>query len=97
MIVVGVIAGSIAGRIVKRGQFGFLISTLLGIAGAIVGGAIFDFLNLTPGRHLTASLSKTFGVQFPENFIGLLVSATIGSIIILLLSNIFQNRRRRAD
>lgn len=95
MIVVGVIAGSIAARIVKRGQFNFLISALLGIAGAVVGGYLFDLLDLTPGKHITQMLTKTFGVEFPENFIGMLVSATVGSIIILLISNFFQRGRRR--
>lgn len=97
MIVVGVIAGSIASRIVKRGQFNFLISALLGIAGAVVGGYLFDLLKMTPGKHITQMLNKTFGVEFPENFIGMLVSATVGSIIILLISNFFQRGRRRDD
>ncbi len=95
MIIVGVLAGSIASRIVKRGQFNFLISTLLGIAGAVVGGYIFKLLGMTPGKHITQMLTDTFGFQFPEDFIGMLVSAIIGAVLILLIAKVVQGKRGR--
>jgi len=86
MIIVGVIAGSLAARIVKGDNFGPLINGVLGIAGAIVGGFLFKLVGLTPGKGIVTMISDTFGVELPENFVGMVVSATIGAIIILFLS-----------
>lgn len=86
MVVVGIIAGSLAARIVKGDNFGPLINGLLGIAGAIVGGFLFKLLGLTPGQGIVNMISETFGVELPKNFVGMLVSATIGAVLILIVS-----------
>ena len=86
MIVVGIIAGTLAARIVKGDNFGVLINALLGIAGAVVGANIFKLLKLTPGAGIVKMIDETFDVQLPQNFIGMLVSATIGAIIILMVA-----------
>ena len=86
MIVVGIISGSLAARIVKGDNFGPLINGLLGIAGAIVGGFLFKLLGLTPGQGIVTMISDTFGVDLPKDFVGMLVSATIGAVIILIIS-----------
>lgn len=86
MIVVGIIAGSLAARIVKGDNFGPLINGLLGIAGAIVGGYLFKLLGLTPGQGIVTMISDTFGVELPKNFVGMLVSATIGAVLILIVA-----------
>jgi uncharacterized membrane protein YeaQ/YmgE (transglycosylase-associated protein family) len=86
MVVVGIIAGSLAARIVKGDNFGPLINGLLGIAGAIVGGFLFKLVGLTPGQGIVNIISDTFGVELPKDFVGMLVSATIGASIILFLS-----------
>lgn len=93
MVLVGAIAGTLAARIVKRDNFGFLANALLGIGGAVVGGFIFNFLNLTPGEHITKIISKTFDVDLPLNFVGMIVSATVGAIVLLILSNMFRRKR----
>lgn len=93
MIIVGAIAGTLAARIVKRNNFGFLINSLLGIAGAIVGGYLFNLLKLTPGVNIVKMIDQTFGVQLPQNFVGMLVSSTVGAVIILIVSNIFQRKK----
>jgi uncharacterized membrane protein YeaQ/YmgE (transglycosylase-associated protein family) len=43
-LVVGLIAGFIGSRIVNRAGEGLLLDIVLGIIGAIVGGAIFEYL-----------------------------------------------------
>jgi uncharacterized membrane protein YeaQ/YmgE (transglycosylase-associated protein family) len=96
MIGIGAIAGTLAARIVKKRKYSFIVNTLLGIAGAIVGGYIFGLLNLTPGKHITQMISDTFGVNLPQDFMGKIVSALVGAILILLLSN-FVTRNRDRD
>ncbi len=92
MVVVGMIAGSLAARIVKGDNFGLLINSLLGIAGAIVGGYIFKFLKITPGKGIVTMISDTFGVELPQDFVGMLVSATVGAIVILLISRAIKKK-----
>jgi uncharacterized membrane protein YeaQ/YmgE (transglycosylase-associated protein family) len=41
-IVLGLIAGFIASKIVNRSGEGFLVDVILGIAGAVVGGFLFN-------------------------------------------------------
>ncbi len=93
MVVVGMIAGTAAARIVKGDNFGFLMNSLLGIAGAIVGGFIFKALDVSPGAGIVRIIDETFDVQLPENFVGMVVSATVGAIILLFVSKTFRRRR----
>lgn len=86
MLIVGTLAGTLASRIIKGSDSGLVINALLGIAGAIVGGFIFNLLKLTPGQGITNVLSKNFGVSLPVNFVGMIVSATVGAIVILILA-----------
>jgi len=94
MVLVGAVAGSLAARIMKGDNFGFLVNSLLGIAGAVVGGFIFDFLGLTPGKGIVKIISDTFGVDLPLNIVGMVVSATIGAIVILWVFRILRGGKR---
>lgn len=49
-IIIGAIAGALAGRIVEGGGFGILGDIAVGIVGAIIGGVILGvFVNTTVG------------------------------------------------
>jgi len=95
MIVVGGIAGTLAARIARGDNFGALINILLGIAGAIVGGFLFNLFGLTPGSGIVKIIDDTFGVQLPENIVGMIVSATVGALIIIWVFGFIKGRRRR--
>ena len=84
MVFVGAMAGSLAGFIIRGNNYGFIVNSVLGIFGAVVGGAIFNALNITPGRGIVKMISETFQVNLPLNFVGMIVSATLGAVIILL-------------
>lgn len=96
MIGVGAVAGTIAARVAKGDNFGFVINALLGIAGAIVGGYIFNFLGLTPGQGIVNMIDQTFGVELPKGIVGMVVSATVGAIVILMVSGFVLGRRKNA-
>jgi len=93
MVVVGSISGALAARIMSGDSFGFVINSILGIAGAIIGGFIFSKLNLSPGAGIVKIVSEQFNVNLPENIVGMIVSATVGSIIILWITKIFRGKR----
>jgi uncharacterized membrane protein YeaQ/YmgE (transglycosylase-associated protein family) len=45
-IVIGILAGWLAGKIMRGRGYGILIDLLLGVVGAILGGFIFGLLGL---------------------------------------------------
>lgn len=94
MIIVGGIAGTLAARIMKGDSFGFIINAMLGIAGGVVGGFLFNLLNINAGSGIVKVVEDQFGVVLPENIIGMIISATVGAIIILWVSKILGLGRR---
>jgi uncharacterized membrane protein YeaQ/YmgE (transglycosylase-associated protein family) len=59
-IVVGLIAGWLAGRVMKGGGYGVLADIILGILGGIVGGWIFGMLGIWQGRGMIGSIIVAF-------------------------------------
>ena len=94
MILVGAVSGTLAARIMKGDHFGFVVNAILGIAGAVVGGYIFNFLNITPGAGIVKVIDQTFGVTLPRNIVGMVVSATLGAILILWVGRFLRRGRR---
>jgi uncharacterized membrane protein YeaQ/YmgE (transglycosylase-associated protein family) len=48
-IVVGLIAGWLAGKVMKGGGYGVLVDIILGILGGVVGGWVFGMLGFHAG------------------------------------------------
>jgi uncharacterized membrane protein YeaQ/YmgE (transglycosylase-associated protein family) len=77
-IVFGLIAGFIASKIVNKEGEGFLMNTVLGIIGAVVGGYIFNF----------------FGHAGVTGFnLSSLIVAIIGAIVVLVIYHAVFGRR----
>jgi uncharacterized membrane protein YeaQ/YmgE (transglycosylase-associated protein family) len=68
-LVVGAIAGWLAGAVVKGGGFGLIGDILVGIVGAFIGGWLAGVLGIHIGTGIVASI----------------VTATAGAIVLLLL------------
>jgi uncharacterized membrane protein YeaQ/YmgE (transglycosylase-associated protein family) len=68
-IVIGAIAGWLAGSFVKGGGFGLLGDIVVGIVGAFIGGWLAGVLGIGVGGGLIASI----------------ITATIGAIVLLVL------------
>ena len=78
-IVLGIIAGWIASLIVDNGGKGPVLDMVLGIIGALVGGAIFSALGAVP----------VTGFNLYSQFI-----AVLGAIVVLVSYHAFLGRRR---
>jgi uncharacterized membrane protein YeaQ/YmgE (transglycosylase-associated protein family) len=76
IIVVGVIAGWLAGQIVRGGGFGLIGDLIVGIIGAFIGDWLLPRLNI----HLGAGT------------VSLVVNATIGAIILLVILRLVAGR-----
>ncbi len=73
-IIIGAIAGWLAGKIMKGGGFGLLMNMVLGIIGGVVGGWLFGL----------------FGLTADEGFIGSLVTAVAGAVVILYVGRLIK-------
>lgn len=45
-IIIGILAGFAAGKIMKNGGFGCLVNLILGVIGGFVGGLLFEALGI---------------------------------------------------
>jgi uncharacterized membrane protein YeaQ/YmgE (transglycosylase-associated protein family) len=77
ILVVGVVAGWLAGQVVVGGGFGLIGDLVVGVIGAFIG----DWLLPRLGVHLGSGL------------VSLIVSAAIGAIVLLLILRLFAGRR----
>ncbi len=68
-LVIGAIAGWLAGSLVKGGGFGLLGDIVVGILGAFVGGWLAGLLHISIGG----------------GFISSIVTATVGAIVLIIL------------
>ena len=51
-IIIGIVAGFLAGKIMRGGGFGLVINLLLGILGGVLGGWVFALFGLAAGLLL---------------------------------------------
>ena len=68
-ILVGLIAGWLAGLLMKGGGFGVVGDIVIGIIGALIGGFLFS----------------TFGVSTGGGLLGSIIVATIGAVVLIFL------------
>ena len=73
-IIIGAIAGWLAGKIMKGGGFGLLMNMILGIIGGVVGGWVFSLL----------------GISASGGTIGSLVTAVVGAVLILYVGRLIK-------
>lgn len=73
-LVIGAIAGWIAGQIVKGGGFGLVVDIIVGIVGAVIGGFLAGALGLSTGNSI----------------IGSIVLAVIGAVVLLVILRIIK-------
>jgi uncharacterized membrane protein YeaQ/YmgE (transglycosylase-associated protein family) len=59
-IVVGLIAGWLAGQVMKGGGYGVVVDIVLGILGGVLGGWLFGSLGIWPGGGIIGSLIVAF-------------------------------------
>jgi uncharacterized membrane protein YeaQ/YmgE (transglycosylase-associated protein family) len=81
-LIIGALAGSLAGMLVTgtRKGYGPATNIVLGLIGAVIGGYVFDKLNVNLGLG-------SITISFDE-----IVAAFVGSLILLALLSLLQRR-----
>ena len=74
VIIIGILAGFIAGYLVKGTGFGWIVNLILGIAGSLLGSWVFSLI----------------GINFGNGLLGTLIAATVGAVIIIFVVNFFK-------
>ena len=59
-IVVGLIAGWLAGQVMKGGGYGLVADIILGLLGGVLGGWIFEKLGVSTGDGMVGSIIVAF-------------------------------------
>jgi uncharacterized membrane protein YeaQ/YmgE (transglycosylase-associated protein family) len=59
-LVIGLVAGALAGRLVEGHGLGCLANLVVGVAGAVIGGAILDHLDPNANYGLLGSIVVAF-------------------------------------
>jgi uncharacterized membrane protein YeaQ/YmgE (transglycosylase-associated protein family) len=77
IVLVGVIAGWLAGEVVSGGGFGLIGDLIVGVIGAFIGDWLLPQLNIHLGVGILA----------------LIINATIGAIVLLLILRLFTRSR----
>ena len=76
-VVIGAIAGWLAGRFMRGYGFGLLGDIIVGIIGSFVGGYLF----------------RAVGAEIGGGLIGSLVVAFLGALVLLFVVRLFTSRR----
>jgi uncharacterized membrane protein YeaQ/YmgE (transglycosylase-associated protein family) len=59
-ILVGLIAGWLAGQVMKGGGYGVIVDILLGLVGGVIGGWLFGALGIGSGGGVIGSIIVAF-------------------------------------
>jgi len=59
-IIIGIVAGYLAGKIMRGGGFGVIVNLILGIIGGVLGGWVFSLL----GRWYLRKLDNLYGRSY---------------------------------
>lgn len=55
-IIIGIVAGFLAGKVMRGGGFGLIINLLLGILGGVLGGWVFALFGLSASGLITSTV-----------------------------------------
>lgn len=73
-LLIGAVAGWLAGKLMKGGGFGLLLNIIIGIVGGLVGNWLFSILN----------------INFMDGIVGDILTGAIGAIVILFVAGLFK-------
>jgi uncharacterized membrane protein YeaQ/YmgE (transglycosylase-associated protein family) len=78
-LIVGAIAGWLAGKVVRGGGFGLIGDIIVGIVGAIIAGYLFPY----------------FGINLGTGFVRAIIDSFIGAVILLFILRLLTGFGRR--
>jgi uncharacterized membrane protein YeaQ/YmgE (transglycosylase-associated protein family) len=74
-LIIGAIAGWLAGTLMKGGGFGLLGNIAVGVLGAVIGGFLFGLLGISAGGLIGSIITATVGAAVLLFVVGLIKKA----------------------
>jgi len=84
-VIVGLLAGSLAGLLIRGRRFGFVSSVVIGLLGALLGGFLFSVLDIKVPSAFNGGLTLAWADM---------LVAFLGAILILIVFGGFYRSRR---
>jgi uncharacterized membrane protein YeaQ/YmgE (transglycosylase-associated protein family) len=84
-LIVGAIAGFLAGALIRGRRFGFVTSVIVGLIGALIGGFLVTVLHIP----IPAILDTPIDIKWRD-----IIIAFIGAVVLLLILGLFYRYRR---
>ena len=73
-LIIGALAGWLAGELMRGDGFGFFGNVIVGILGAMIGGWLFGIIGLDPNY----------------GFIGSVITSVVGAVVLLFVAGFFR-------
>ena len=75
-IIIGIVSGFVAGKLMRGGGFGIIVNLIVGIIGGVLGGWLFGLLGITAGGIIGSLITSVVGAMVLLGLVGLLSRAT---------------------
>ena len=60
-IIIGIVSGFVAGKLMRGGGFGILVNLLVGVGGSVLGGGMFGLLGIATTGLLGSLVTSVVG------------------------------------
>lgn len=71
-IIIGILSGFVAGKLMRGGGFGIVVNLIVGIIGGVLGGWLFGLVGITAGGLIGSLITSVVGAIFLLWIVGLL-------------------------
>ncbi|MDE6298387.1 MAG: GlsB/YeaQ/YmgE family stress response membrane protein [Muribaculaceae bacterium] len=75
-ILIGLVSGAVAGKLMRGGGFGWLVNLVVGIIGGVLGGWIFGILGIHTSSIIGSLITSVVGAIFLLWIVGWLSKMT---------------------
>lgn len=60
-IIIGILSGFVAGKLMRGGGFGLIVNLIVGIIGGVLGGWVFGLLGITTSSIIGSLITSVVG------------------------------------
>lgn len=71
-ILIGLVSGFVAGKLMRGGGFGLIVNLIVGIIGGVLGGWLFGLLGISTDSLIGSLITSVVGAIFLLWIVGLL-------------------------
>ena len=75
-ILIGLVSGAVAGKLMRGGGFGWLVNLIVGIIGGVLGGLLFGILGIHTSSIIGSLITSVVGAIFLLWIVGWLSKMT---------------------